>query len=123
MQRVGPGAASAAEFAQGTIIETGAWQACSLISPAICMLCFPLLLQRVAPGAASAAEFAQGTIIEIEERLPGEDYDPWQAITVLWDDEWSHLNLKSKVGNDLGPVDNIEIVRTTLRVTCCTFQL
>lgn len=70
--------------------------------PVPSMLLRSLLLQRVAPGAASAAEFAQGTIIEIEERLPGEDYDPWQAITVLWDDEWSHLNLKSKVGTDLG---------------------
>jgi hypothetical protein len=45
----------------------------------------------------SADEFAQGTIIEIEERLPGEAYDPWQSITVLWDDDWSHLHLKSKV--------------------------
>lgn len=52
-------------------------------------------LQR---GAASAADYAQGTIIEIEEPLPGEDHDPWQSITVLWDDDWSHLNLRSKVG-------------------------
>jgi hypothetical protein len=45
----------------------------------------------------SADEFAQGTIIEIEEPLPGEEYDPWQSITVLWDDDWGHLNLRSKV--------------------------
>jgi len=49
-------------------------------------------------GAASGADYAQGTIIEIEESLPGEDHDPWQSITVLWDDDWSHLNLRSKVG-------------------------
>jgi hypothetical protein len=55
------------------------------------------MLQRGILSAISADEFAQGTIIEIEERLPGEAYDPWQSITVLWDDDWSHLQLRSKV--------------------------
>lgn len=54
-------------------------------------------LQRGALGGVSADDFAQGTIIEIEEALPGEEYDPWQSITVLWDDDWSHLKLRSKV--------------------------
>jgi hypothetical protein len=58
------------------------------------------MLQRGVLSAISADEFAQGTIIEIEERLPGEAYDPWQSITVLWDDDWSHLQLRSKVRGD-----------------------
>lgn len=50
----------------------------------------------------SSSDFAQGTIIEMEEALHGEEYDPWQSITVLWDDEWSHLQLRSKVGKFRG---------------------
>lgn len=70
---------------------------CLLLLLLLPLLLACLLLQRGVGAVMSADEFAQGTIIEIEEPLPGEDYDPWQSITVLWDDDWGHLNLRSKV--------------------------
>lgn len=70
---------------------------CAVLCCVVCVHMYMYVpLQRGVTSIASG-EYAQGTIIEIEEPLPGEEYNPWQSITVLWDDEWSDLNLRSKV--------------------------